>query len=288
VQLLREGHHDVALAREEFVALVTWIDCGAPYYGSYFGRRHLSYRDQPDFRPRPTLNSALGQAPPELDMPACDPLPAQLLAWWPLNGPPSGSADDASGGGHVAQLHGTTESHGVDGQGACQFDGNAFIECQGLGQHPSVSLAMWVRPATLNHTWNPLLFTDDIRPGTLHFSLLADATPNVAIHTHGGQWTHRRARTSLDTDGWHHVALVCDARLGGRVRFYVDGQLSGTARLSLGLPLDLEGFRIGAWNQWEQAPANNFHGEIDEVRIYSGMLTDEQVAELAQHPSAPR
>ena len=60
---IRKGHHDVALSREELIRLITWADANAPYYGSYFGRRNLIYRDHPDFRPSPTLASASGVCP---------------------------------------------------------------------------------------------------------------------------------------------------------------------------------------------------------------------------------
>jgi hypothetical protein len=60
VEVLRKGHYDARLTKEEWIKLVTWIDGGAPYYGSYFGRRHLKYQGQPDFRPVPTLRSACG------------------------------------------------------------------------------------------------------------------------------------------------------------------------------------------------------------------------------------
>ena len=63
ISVLRAGHYDVKLSREEFIRLVTWVDANAPYYGSYFGRRNLAHRDQPDFRPVPTLESACGLAP---------------------------------------------------------------------------------------------------------------------------------------------------------------------------------------------------------------------------------
>lgn len=58
VQLLRAGHYDVSLPRDQWVRLVTWVDANGPYYGSYFGRRHLKYQGLPDFRPFPVLNSA--------------------------------------------------------------------------------------------------------------------------------------------------------------------------------------------------------------------------------------
>ena len=63
ITLIREGHYDVQLSQGELVRLITWSDANAPYYGSYFGRRNLTYRDHPDFRPIPTLQSASGIPP---------------------------------------------------------------------------------------------------------------------------------------------------------------------------------------------------------------------------------
>jgi len=57
IRLIREGHEDVKLSREDLITLVTWVDANAPYYGSYFGRRNLKYQDHPDFRPAPTIGS---------------------------------------------------------------------------------------------------------------------------------------------------------------------------------------------------------------------------------------
>ena len=125
------------------------------------------------------------------------------------------------------------------------------------------------------------MFSNDGKPGAVHFSLRSDGMPNVAINTGRSEWTHRKARLGLAAGKWYHVALVCDARLGGTARFYVDGQPAGAMPLALGRPLDLDSIRFGAYNLWEHNPANNFHGEIDNVRIYTGMLTDKEAAQLA-------
>jgi hypothetical protein len=61
IAALRKEHYDVQLPRDDFIRLVTWVDANAPYYGSYFGRRNTAHRDRPDFRPVPTLESALGR-----------------------------------------------------------------------------------------------------------------------------------------------------------------------------------------------------------------------------------
>jgi hypothetical protein len=72
ISALRVKHYDVKLSREEMVRLVTWVDANAPYYGSYFGRRNLAHRNGPDFRPVPTLESALG-CPTGVAMPNAKP-----------------------------------------------------------------------------------------------------------------------------------------------------------------------------------------------------------------------
>jgi hypothetical protein len=69
IAVLRQGHHHVTLTRAEMNRLVTWVDANGPYYGTYFGRRHLSYQGLPDFRPVATLESAWG-------IPAAQPLRA--------------------------------------------------------------------------------------------------------------------------------------------------------------------------------------------------------------------
>jgi|GEM_PF-3338432 len=68
----------------------------------------------------------------------------------------------------------------------------------------------------------------------------------------------------------------------GVIRFYLDGKPAGSKPFDLGIPLDLTAYRLGAWKAWETKPANNFHGTLDDMRVYRGTLTDTEVASLAQ------
>ncbi|MFV2068519.1 MAG: hypothetical protein ACC645_16235, partial [Pirellulales bacterium] len=63
IAVIREGHYQCRLSPQEQIRLTTWADANAPYYGSYFGRRNLTYHDHADFRPVPTLQSAAGVEP---------------------------------------------------------------------------------------------------------------------------------------------------------------------------------------------------------------------------------
>ena len=63
---LREGeqHKDLDLPVEEFIRLATWVDASAVYYGSYWGRRLVEYKEHPNFRPVPTFAEAIGTVCP--------------------------------------------------------------------------------------------------------------------------------------------------------------------------------------------------------------------------------
>jgi hypothetical protein len=64
ITTLREGHEDVKLSREEMIKLTTWVDANAQYYGSWYGRQHIEYKDRPDFRPVPTFAEAISKESP--------------------------------------------------------------------------------------------------------------------------------------------------------------------------------------------------------------------------------
>ncbi len=66
VDVLKSNHHGVKLSQTEWIKLVTWIDSNCAYYGSYFGRRNLVYKNHPHFRPLPTVPSAMGIVPEEI------------------------------------------------------------------------------------------------------------------------------------------------------------------------------------------------------------------------------
>jgi hypothetical protein len=61
MKMILDEHQGIKLTREERIRLSTWIDSNAQYYGTYFGRKNLKYKDEEDFRPAPTVASALAE-----------------------------------------------------------------------------------------------------------------------------------------------------------------------------------------------------------------------------------
>ncbi|MDA0812901.1 MAG: LamG domain-containing protein [Verrucomicrobia bacterium] len=80
---------------------------------------------------------------------------------------------------------------------------------------------------------------------------------------------------------WHHVAGTFDGR---HLRLYIDGkklsEREQPGNLAPGRPTPAS---IGAYNGRHEP----FHGGIDDMRVYTGTLTDEQVAELAEGKAEP-
>ena len=44
--------------------------------------------------------------------------------------------------------------------------------------------------------------------------------------------------------------------------------------------MGLTGVRLGGYNVWEKQPGVNFHGVLDDFRIYRSLLTDDQIRTL--------
>ena len=61
---LAKEHKKIKLSKEEMVRLTTWVDCNGQYYGTYYGRKNLKYKDHPNFRPHQTVEQAQGLLPP--------------------------------------------------------------------------------------------------------------------------------------------------------------------------------------------------------------------------------
>ena len=209
-------------------------------------------------------------------------MPARPVAHWLFDEGTGERVLDASGNGHDGAVVGARRTRGRRG-GALRFSGNAdFVRAGDLpGVFDTVSIALWVRTESHRNRWNPLLFCDDWSHRDLHLSVLEDGTVNVAIHdgTPGGY--HRASETGVGDGRWHHVALVCDQRLGGSLRFFIDGEPDRTYRLhGIEMPVRFTGIRLGGYNVWERSPGANFHGAVDDVRVYRGMLTAAEVARI--------
>lgn len=211
-----------------------------------------------------------------------------LVAWWQLDETSGDDAVDASPAKQNGKVKGGAAwTKGKKG-GALKFDGKddylaiskAFYNRKDI---PALTVAAWIRTSSSSNQviasfdrseyWQLEVNGTFAKNGQVGWSLMTDAGQiNLAS----------RARVA---DGqWHHVAGVFD---NGRATVYVDGVLDSTmvTGKTSGSGNRRYGF-LGVGSKAEdydgsKAPGSYFAGDLDDVRIYSRALTNNEVAQLS-------
>jgi hypothetical protein len=208
-----------------------------------------------------------------------------LVAYYPFNG----NSDDESGNGNDGTLFGPVliEDRFGSPNSAYLFDGtDDYINCgnnQILNVTGSLTMSAWFKlnslPSELNNDevivgkWrfdedkNSYVLNLDFQ-STDKFQLVTSNCPTPEV-IYGGEVTKNI---------WYHYAGVIDQE-HELMKIYVNGVLvaeetySGQSSCSTD-----ENLLIGKIN--DHGGSNHFHGAIDEVRIYSYALTDEEIFDL--------
>ena len=217
----------------------------------------------------------------------------KLLAHWTLDGnAEDGVVEDSSGNGHHANLSRTMSPDcwqaGRIGK-AIRFDGkDDYLRIAGplaradLGEAP-FSVTAWVR-------------TTDPGLATIVYRKDQDQNPKIELDMEGGLARFRlrnadgqtfdcdSTRLRVDDGAWHHLAAVRDTN---EMRLYVDGQLvarqelpDGGGSFSVQYPAY---WHIGSCVTGRGDNVTHFfHGDIDDVRIFSSVLDNDQIGALTK------
>lgn len=202
---------------------------------------------------------------------ACSVHPTAPIAHWTMDEfTAAGDVRDVTGNGLDGFLYGVELGEGVEGQGLV-FDGlNDFMRVAAdsrLDLAGDFTVSGWARTATPAH--EPLgAFLD--RGGAAGYSIgLATDSGRIRLE---GPVPGAPALTAavLDPDVWHHFAVV---RQGPRWLVYLDGQLrdevdGSSAALGIGADLYLGN---------DESLGRDFHGTLDEIRIYDRGLTRTEI-----------
>lgn len=106
--------------------------------------------------------------------------------------------------------------------------------------------------------------------GTIEFAITSDGVNHVVRST---------TALSLTEDVWHEIAVTYDD--GSRMAIYIDGVLDAELTIevpeSCATPL-LTPFSLGNLAQGSGMDTYCYKGLLDDVRVYTGVLTEEQIA----------
>ncbi|MDY6771291.1 MAG: DUF2341 domain-containing protein, partial [Candidatus Nanohaloarchaea archaeon] len=166
---------------------------------------------------------------------------------------------------------------GIRGGNAFQFDGeDDWIRVPDQDQldiKKAVTVSAWVKLDGAQDTWKGI----GIKNGA--YRLIVAAGENAEWNIYDSSGAHKIfADQNLNDSQWHHLVGTYD---GSRSLLYVDGDIRANMSLSTTIRTNNNDFFIGA----EQANQQLFDGKIDEVRVYSRALSQEEVKSL--HSPSP-
>lgn len=107
------------------------------------------------------------------------------------------------------------------------------------------------------------------------YSLALDASGRAQMFWKNSSGTTQQIQSTaiIPVNEWHHIAVIYD---GTEANIYIDGVVEGAATASLDPPVsNTERFLISAANF--TSPTRFFQGNIDEVRVWSVALTEDQL-----------
>ena len=206
---------------------------------------------------------------------AADP---DLAAYWKFDEGSGTTAYDSSGNGNDGVFNGNPQWVAGKYGGALEFDGDDYVNCgngDSLQIQDEITITFWFQVEAFSNTWEAFLAKSDTAYRASRSAGTGNATHMGASGSSVGGGNGWFDATVIVTDGqWHHWAGVYDGTEG---RIYIDGVLDtaspGTGQINI-VSNDLYiGENSGATGRF-------LHGLMDEVRIYSRALTDDEILEV--------
>jgi len=214
-----------------------------------------------------------------------------LVGHWKLDETSGTSAADSSGAGHTGMLlnmAGTEWLAAGSVNGALKFDGND--DALDVGQVPvagAITIAAWVRTTTLSGRRSIVQKRDNGQSNRSAYGLEKnDGNGEIwfSFNIAGTWYAWGSTSTSLlAVNTWTHLAATYDA--SGPPKIYKNGVVT-TVSQDFGSgnparPTNTAPTVIGDLANPASAPAYNWSGDIDDVRIYDRVLTAAEIQALA-------
>ncbi|UCD52348.1 MAG: discoidin domain-containing protein [Phycisphaerales bacterium] len=222
--------------------------------------------------------------------------PEPDLLWWRFDEGEATTAVDSSGSGHDGVLSGVTWTPGgADGKGYCLAfagDGGTVIDDDAedfLNGLDGVTFALWIKSNVVGtdsgFLW--LVEPDGGDNGGLRYDAASwawEGGTNLIKMTLETTGDHLVLEGSDDkqTTGWQHVAATWTS--GEELKLYIDGQLDtprGVDPPASGAVTAVTTLIVGKGAK-DDAPGEGWDGLIDDVRIYSRALSQEEIQTIIQ------
>jgi len=244
--------------------------------------------ESPDLETSP--DDAVFQRTGPVDVVASD----RLLGYWPLDEYSGGSTPDMSGNGYHLRFWGSDEApdgpsiaegrHGSSIKLCKNCWGQTVSDPAGLNRS-TVTISFWFQPGVTDNTEE-----DDL--DILHAKIYDGEWPNYRIggadptvsppegwtglyvrrYTENAAFVEESEQETFSASEWHHAAVQFDDK---QVTIYIDGEedWSSSYEATGALLNDIDEFQLGG---------SAFTGRVDDLRVYEGALTTDQLQTIME------
>jgi len=211
-----------------------------------------------------------------------------LVGYWSFNEKQGNIAFDGSGMGNDGIIHNATYGNGISGS-ALQFDFNdddyvLVPDDDSLNLSNALTIGVWIKSFDTegartivskwnDQTWNHSFIFKDYNWGDhLHIELSKG---------HHNDLADLDGNTSIVLNEWIYAATTFDSNT---VKLYYNGKLDSSKEAIGTISKSCTDVIIGGMNYRDGTIKENFHGYIDEVRIYNRTLSEAEIQYLYDHP----
>ena len=207
-----------------------------------------------------------------------------LVAAYPFSEGTGTMTADLSGNGNIGTLVGGTWTNQGKYGNALSFDGSSLVtvnDSASLDLTTNMTLEAWVYPTVTPGGDSTVLMKE--QTGEMVYTLYSAAPSlpyaiiNISTNSSGEQPV--AGSKALKLNAWTHLAATYD---GAMLRLYTNGTLVGSNAVTGAMVHSANPLSIGGNGVWGE----HFQGMIDEVRVYSRVLSAAQIQSDMNTPIA--
>lgn len=210
-----------------------------------------------------------------------------LVAAWSFDKDTAPVVTDVSGNRHNGVVRDAKFVNGKFGK-ALEFDGTtSSVEVPHndvFNIKDAITVEAWVKPSRYNDLSAVAQKWGDVSNRRQYLLCFVSNKVRFYISGSGNTWPSAESATAINTNDWTHLAGTYDSKA---IKVYINGKLDGETANTEGLFTSDIPVWIGGYGPDAEFGSNrHFPGVIDEVRFWSGALSENEIKQGMNNPIA--